>query len=121
MTHTKKKKNEVENYLDYFFVVEVEFYSDINKSVWLDNLFEFQLLFGNLTNVNILQKIKLRIKKEFENQHYHYLFTTKPIKIHIVMNLYTFPEKREKREKKKREKREEREEKERRERREKKR
>ena len=31
--------------------------------------------FGDLTDVNILQKIKLRIKEELENEHYIFYLT----------------------------------------------
>ena len=63
-------KNEDENYPDNTLQVSTKVYPDINRDCQLDQLFHVKFRFGDLTNVNILQKIKLRIKDELENEHY---------------------------------------------------
>ena len=54
-------------------------------------LLNVKFSFDDLTNENILQKNKLRIKEELENKHYTFLFNTKPVKIRVFYEILQPP------------------------------
>ena len=73
MTHTHKKKNEVEDYRNYCFSVLVSIYTDFVAGDGGGILFMIEMmLFGDLTHLNIFHKIKMEIKEKLENQHFHF-------------------------------------------------
>ena len=41
------------------------------------------MLFGDLSHLNIFHKIKMEIKEKLENNHFNFLFNTKPINISV--------------------------------------
>ena len=62
-------------------------YPDTNSFCMLDEFFHVEFRFDDLTDLNILQKIKFRIKEKLENERYIFLFNTKHIKICVYYKI----------------------------------
>ena len=57
-----------------------------------DSLFDIKFMFDDLTSVNVLQKIKLRIEKAFKKRHFNFVFNTKPIKVSVAYTILYPPD-----------------------------